>query len=340
MTRWTVIVCAILMAPPTWSCELSVAPNRVVYGDEPAVFVGSASTPVAGTLTTDGFVPAFAFTPGLTYRVEAKGCPHADFAIPQRAATPIVESIFPTSDELPENILRFYVRFSEPMRDGAFLSNVRLTDELSGTDLTGVFFDNMHELWSPDRRQVTLIVDPGRVKTGLSAHNRFGRAFVAGRRYTLAVLPGWRSMAGGVLNDAYAKTFSVSKEDRSRIDPANWQLTTPVENSYRALTVGFGEPVDHVSIQSYLAVHRASGEKVSGGWSATDSGRKAIFEPAQHWDGAQYELRINARFEDIAANNLNGAFEHEIGALRHDQEGWESVVPFVVSSPSQDGDPL
>ncbi len=44
------------------------------------------------------------------------------------------------------------------------------------------FFDNVYELWSDDHRQITILVDPGRVKTGLKENLKRGRAFIAGLR--------------------------------------------------------------------------------------------------------------------------------------------------------------
>ena len=147
-----------------------------------AVYVAGEDLPsMAGRYenTKEGvrFTPRFPFEGGLTY--EAKVSPKVSpgesceigFRVPiSSRVAPRVETILPLADELPENILRFYIRFSEPMAEGESLKHVRLWDDTSGEELTGVFFDHVHELWSADRRQITLLVDPGRVKTGLVAN--------------------------------------------------------------------------------------------------------------------------------------------------------------------------
>ena len=62
------------------------------------------------------------------------------------------------------------------MQEMDILKHIKLTTE-EGKNITGVFFDNQYELWNKDRTEVTLIVDPGRVKLGLLANNKMGRAF-------------------------------------------------------------------------------------------------------------------------------------------------------------------
>lgn len=87
-----------------------------------------------------------------------------------------VEEVYPSSNILPENLLRFYIYFSEPMMTSDSLESVYLADS-NGKKLKGVFFKNRFDLWSSDKTRLTLLFDPGRVKTGLVAHNKMGRAF-------------------------------------------------------------------------------------------------------------------------------------------------------------------
>ncbi|MEM9696282.1 MAG: hypothetical protein AAGA56_27300, partial [Myxococcota bacterium] len=191
--------------------------------------VEGAQHDVAGTMVTRGsrpvFVPAFPLTPGLTYVVRgAGGCEkRLTVASADEPAVPRVTAIYPRGDSLPENLLRFYVYFSEPMAEGRFLDHLRLEELPSGRDLTGVFFDNVHELWSADRRRITLLVDPGRVKTGLHAHEMRGRAFHEGTAYRLTVLSSWRSLEGEALGAAVNKEFVALREDRAAVDPSTWR---------------------------------------------------------------------------------------------------------------------
>ncbi|MEM8960927.1 MAG: hypothetical protein AAGD38_05575 [Acidobacteriota bacterium] len=91
-----------------------------------------------------------------------------------------VSEIYPTADRLPANLLRAYVYFTEPMDRVGMLSSIDLLDA-DGEVVPGVFLANRHDLFSPDGRRLTLIFDPGRVKTGLAARDPRGRARVGGR---------------------------------------------------------------------------------------------------------------------------------------------------------------
>jgi hypothetical protein len=77
------------------------------------------------------FTAHFPLVPGLSYRATAdlRGLVASStvsnhltlaFSLPSEARTPstLVDQVFPSGDALPENILRFYVRFSAPMQRG------------------------------------------------------------------------------------------------------------------------------------------------------------------------------------------------------------------------------
>ena len=77
------------------------------------------------------FTPHFPWEPGVCYRATVRWeslAPHnviepllLRFAIPARplSASAKVQQIYPSADRLPENLLRFYVVFSQPMQRAA-----------------------------------------------------------------------------------------------------------------------------------------------------------------------------------------------------------------------------
>jgi len=85
---------------------------------------------------------------------------------------PFVEEVYPTTSQIPENILRFYVYFSEPIKDGSTIKSIHIFNEDNvevnlydtNSSATGIFLETLEELWSPDYQRITLILDPGRVK--------------------------------------------------------------------------------------------------------------------------------------------------------------------------------
>lgn len=108
-----------------------------VVADSPGV---SGLPPVAGRYRVDDtrliFVPRFPPQPGLTYRALLHGSRSVsrDLSIPkvveQVPHTPTyVRHVFPSSEVLPENHLRFYIHFSQPMSRSVAYDNLELLDE-------------------------------------------------------------------------------------------------------------------------------------------------------------------------------------------------------------------
>ncbi len=290
------------------------------------VYVAGAERPIAGSLAPPRqeaagevrrFRPAFALSPGLSYEVRTTTCRSELAVAPLDVPAPRVLAVHPRSEALPENLLRFYVTFSEPMADAPSNVPVRLRRE-GGEDLSGVFFHPREALWSADRRRLTLLVDPGRVKTGLRAHRALGRAFAAGQRYRLEVPAGWRSLAGKDLGTPFVHRFVATAEDRAPVDPGRWCLRTAEGPEGAQLTVEFGEPVDHSSVGRLLQVEGPGATLVAGAWTLDASDARARWTPDSPLRAPlrAHRLLVDPRFEDVAGNDLRAAFDHAPGAGR------------------------
>lgn len=291
------------------------------------VFVYGGQTPVAGRMvegaTGPRFRPAFPFSAGVRYRIEGERCEASFEVAPAAGPAPSVVAVYPAGPDIPDNILRLYVYFSEPMVEGDFLEHIRLEHVETGEDLTGVFFDNIYELWSPDRKRITLLVDPGRVKTGLRANRTMGRAFEAGQTYRLHVLGAWTSLSGHSLDAEFVKTYRAVPEDRTRVDPQRWHLDQPEPGTVDPLVVDFTEAVDHVSVGRFLQVVSPTGGPLQGTWTVGADEHSASWTPTRPWSGPleEHQLVVNGRFEDIAGNNINAAMDHRSGELPPGDEG-------------------
>lgn len=110
------------------------------------------------------------------------------------------------------------------------------------------------ELWSPDRQCLTLLLDPGRVKSGLAARETMGRALFPGRSYTLVVSGRALDAAGCSLVTDTHFTFTVTEADIETPDPAVWNMTTPRLGSRETLDVDLGSTHDHLSLDYRLQV--------------------------------------------------------------------------------------
>lgn len=233
----------------------------------------------------------------------------AEFSLPstEMPATEVT-AVYPTAEQLPENLLRFYVYFSAPMRDGFALEQIQLIDA-QGREVEGVFFDPIFELWDPSMRRLTLLFDPGRVKTGLRAHEQLGRALIPGESYTLLIGEELPDANGKPLTQSYEKTFTVTEADLTPPDVINWQVTSPRADSTDSLTVRFPAPLDHGLLTEFLRIQTANGEIMQGQIELDNHETVWHFTPEEPWQAGAYELAVNTRLEDIAGNNLHGLFD-------------------------------
>ena len=232
---------------------------------------------------------------------------------------PEVRAVFPSSDTLPENLLRMYIHFSKPMKTIGNLEKIQLLDE-QGKEVVGAIFNNVHELWDKEQRKLSLIFDPSRVKTGLKANEERGRPLEAGRHYKLFIglLEDFQSKK---LKEVFTKSFYVREEDRIAPNTANWSIKTPIANSRSPLIVQFPEMLDQLSLLQRLQVTDTDNQAIQGKVTITNQEREWHFMPTEKWSSADYILYVHSRLEDPSGNNLNGLFDHKIGTLKNEREG-------------------
>ena len=107
--------------------------------------------------------------------------------LPDAVFTTEVVAIYPTAAELPVNLLRVYVHFSASMSEGWAARAIRVTREDTGETLDDVFLPPEPELWDPERKRLTMLLDPGRIKRGLVPNLEFGYPLVEGTTVRIAV---------------------------------------------------------------------------------------------------------------------------------------------------------
>jgi hypothetical protein len=222
---------------------------------------------------------------------------------------PKILAIYPTTDSIPVNILRFYIQFSAPMQEMNILKHIQLRNE-EGKNMTGVFFENQYELWDENRTTVTLIIDPGRVKLGLLANNKMGRAFDEGKKYSLTIDSLLLDFNDQKLSNSFSKTFVAVKADTIAPDTKKWELELPKVNTYEPIVINFKDKIDHISVQTLIKIVKDN-IKVEGKITLQNGEQKAIFTPKNKWKVGDYQVIINPRLEDIAANSVNQIFDHK-----------------------------
>ena len=290
--------------------------------------------PLAGTYERRGaqlrFRPSLPLLPGQTYtaRLELHGLKfrtelRTEAAAP--ATTPRLLAIYPTTDRLPANHLKFYLVFSEPMETGVFLNYCRLTDA-QGKLVEAPFRET--ELWSVDGRRLTLWFHPGRQKTGVNLNVEFGPVLEAGREYRLVIDGRWPSAHGVPLGEKGLKTFHTVPPLREQLTVKNWQIHPPMAGTRDPLSVTLPQPLDWATLQRQLHVTTGAGT-VPGAVTVERGEREWSFVPEQVWQKGPHEIRVGTAIEDQAGNSLARPFEVDLNL----QLRARAVVPPEIGIP-------
>lgn len=189
------------------------------------------------------------------------------------------------------------------------LKHIKLTTE-EGKNITGVFFDNQYELWNKDRTEVTLIVDPGRVKLGLLANNKMGRAFDENQKYSLHIDSLLLDFNDQKLSKSFTKTFITINEDRTPPNLELWQILLPKANTKEVIAINFKDKIDHISARSLLKIY-LNDKPIVGKILVKNEEQEWSFIPDKKWKKGDYKIITNSILEDIAANSINQIFDHK-----------------------------
>lgn len=242
----------------------------------------------------------------------------------------IVEHIYPSSDELPENQLKFYLHFSAPMSHGDAYEHIRLLGPDGKAD-ERAFLELPQELWDRDGKRFTLFIDPGRIKRGLKPREDLGPVLESGKRYTLVIDRQWKDAEGQPLKETYRKTFRVGAADEKQPDPKTWKIAPPAAGTTDALAMTSPKPLDHALLLRLLWIADEKGEKVPGTIEVTRRETHWRFRPATAWKAGRYRLIADTRLEDLAGNNIARPFEvDEMRPIESASKTETVSVPFVV----------
>jgi hypothetical protein len=287
--------------------------------------LGSELVPTAGSWVRSKngarFTLRFAAVPGTGFVVVGRDHALASWSELTRVSVPdadlptlsLVESIDPGSESVPANLLRFSVTFSAEMEEGSAAGHIHLLDE-AGTIIPGAFLDMPPELWDRGRRQLTILLEPGRLKRGLQPNLKVGAPLREGSAVTLVIDSGIRDARGAELVEDARRTYRVEAPIRSRIDPHEWDVRWP-EPPRDALTIRFDRPLDRTLVRRYLRVLDPDGNPVPGRASLAQDARQWTFAPDAAVD---LTLHVDARLEDLAGNSVRRVFDRDLDRAEDD----------------------
>jgi hypothetical protein len=288
------------------------------------------------------FIPRYPFEPGVPFRaildLRVLGQPievqTLDFSIPKQsgAGDTEVSQVFPSSDVLPENLLRFYVRFSRPMRRGGAEKTVAVLGP-DGRPALDVLYRAPVELWDSSMTCLTILLDPGRLKRGVGPNRILGPPLRPGRRYTLAIGPGMIDMDGCLLRERFRKTFLVSDAVREPIAVEQWRIRVPAKGTFEPLGLEFPRPLDWAQLWRGIGVASGNGEPIRGQVDIDCGETRWRFVPEAPWLAGAYSALVSPDLEDVCGNTVYGPFDGPLGSAE-DVARKTAVCPirFVVKA--------
>lgn len=224
---------------------------------------------------------------------------------------PQVENIYPSSDTLPSNQLKFNILFSTTMSDIAY-PHINLLDS-DGNEIKRALLKEIPELWNEDKTALTIWIEPGRIKKGLGPNEELGEVLYKDQTYYLRISSDIRDRNGIQMNQEYLKKFVATYEDSIIPNIDDWIITSPNTMNMYKLKIDFPESMDYGSMMENLVVYNSNFGEIKGQWFFGKDERSIIFEAHTKWLKGNYTLRINSVVEDLAGNNLKRSFNHQIG---------------------------
>lgn len=266
-------------------------------------------TPMFELLTGQPYVLSFDFGDGDLFETSIQ-------LNAQTPSTPALISFSPNAENIPANTLRFYLTFSEPMARGQVANVIRLeydNGNAQGTIVLSPFLNLDAELWGPEQKRLTLLLDPGRIKQGVGPNVDGGAPLQTGMNYRLVVSGEMISAHGVAIGDDQEAFFSVGEAQRQAINPDLWKVDFPSANTVNPLTIGFDRLMDSGASLRLIHVIDAKQNQVVG--TATTDGMLWTFTPQNAWEDTPYFLSIAPDLEDVSGNTIESAFDASAGTM-------------------------
>ena len=308
------------LATSHWSNEQWRALLRVTVA-------GGDSVPIEGryyvTDSSAEFSPTFPFDAGRLYaaRLDPSKLPTpssdstvsalVDIKRPSGVTATLVARVVPTSDVVPENVLRMYVEFSAPMSRQPGTTFVHLIDD-NGREVKNAFLPLDADFWNPAHTRYTVFFDPGRVKRGILPNEQMGRALRSGRAYAIVVDTAWHDALGNALGASYRREFRAGPAITTPISLDAWGIVPPAAGGRNPLVVRFARALDNGLLRRALGVATKSGAAIPGDVSIEDHEMEWHFTPRTPWAAGDYNLVVLSILEDVAGNRIGRAFEADM----------------------------
>jgi hypothetical protein len=218
------------------------------------------------------------------------------------------------------------------MSEGLAARHVHLERADTGEPILGAFSPMDFELWDPARRRLTVLLDPARIKQGLTPHREVGYPLQEGTALVLVVERDFCDAAGLPLLTDRRQPYLVGPDIRSRVDPSGWALEVPRAGRRGPLVARFDRALDRALLQDCLTVV-GSGRTVPGAAQIAVGERSWAFVPDAPWTPGPNRVLVDPVLEDIAGNSVVRVFDRNLHRPDHEPQAAGAVsIPFVIAS--------
>lgn len=284
-------------------------------GQKPFLYLVSGAEiselPVAGNYTEANgricFQPLYPLAEGASFVLRTAG--YSDTIISVAASkmtipaeTSSVKAIYPLADTIPENILFFHVRFSQPMKeDKNAWKKVHITDD-QGATIPGTW--RQRSYWLDSGRLLVLMIHPGRVKSGI---HYTGPVFAIGKAYNVEVDSTMEDQYGRPLTASAHHRYIITDEQRQKLLACAVPRTVQA-GTKEAIEIKFCNGIDHAAACTGIFMYDAAGKSLACTVQQYEEYTVRI-QPDEIWPEGKIQLELSGSLYDCAGNRLNRLFE-------------------------------
>ena len=242
---------------------------------------------------------------------------------------PVTEiiSVYPTTNQIPVNQLKFYIHFSNSMSEGNASRAITMHRIDTGERLENVFL-NEPELWDYEHKRLTILLDPARIKRGLQGNIESGYPLVEGVPILLNIKEDLVDGRGARLKSSRQMKYNIGPPERLLVEINNWSYNYPRPNSIDPITVKFDRPMDHALTHRCLCIQAGSGQQIQGYTQVGPEEKSWQFFPAVPWGTGQYAVVVGDILEDLAGNSIKRVFDRDL----HEPEHYWPGLPVTTHS--------
>lgn len=220
--------------------------------------------------------------------------------------TPALLSVEPSNVVIPANTLRFYLTFSNSMARGQVKQHIWIEDALGNT-VENPFLQLGIELWDSQQKRLTLLIDPGRIKTGVGPNMLIGAVFREGHQYAIVVSKAMLDINSMPIGIDQRIEFVTGPAIVDPVELSSWKIDLPAAGSRSPLIVRFDRIMDVGTSRRMIAIHDTHGKPLNGKFESHSTYME--FFPSLEWVEGVYRLKVDVEIEDVAGNSIVAPFE-------------------------------